>query len=392
MKTPLILLALSAALAQPALAAHAVAVAHDLDANDPFVEHRILIDGVDVLADSTQAQARAAAEAARSSVDSWRVWADDFARDMEGSFSYQFSDRVGRGKVVKGAPYSAEAVSESNRTLADGNVISKKSMNRVYRDSQGRTRQETLAADGTVRSVYISDPVAGESYSLVPGSKRAITLPRVSLPGFDVETDGKGHRHIRIGSKEIVTEGGGGGGDGEKRIVIRTHDDADGTSREEVRVQVIRIGDTVSKEVIVTPGSPASPQSPTPPAPPLPPIPPMAMPGMGSLHLDSAIARGKATTAALPAKEIEGVKAEGRSSTTVIAAGEIGNKNPIQVTSESWTSPELQVTLYSRSVDPRFGETLYRLTNIRRGEPSADLFKVPEDYKKSGRAAREARG
>lgn len=391
MKTPLILLALSAVLAHPALAAHAVAAAHDPGANDTFVEHHIIIDGVDVLADAAQAQARAAGEAARASADSWRAWADDFARDMEGSFSYQFSDRVGRGKVVKGAPYSAEAVSESNRTLADGNVISKKSTNRVYRDSQGRTRQETLAADGTVRSVYISDPVAGESYSLVPGSKRAITLPRVSLPGFDVTTDEKGRKRIIIGSKEIVTEGGGGG-DGEKRIVIRTHDDADGTSREEVRVQVIRIGDTVSKEVIVTPGSPPSPQSPAPPAPPLPPMPPMAMPGMGSLHLDSAIARGKATTATLPAKEIEGVKAEGKSSTTVIAAGEIGNKNPIQVTSESWTSPELQVTLYSRSVDPRFGETLYRLTNIRRGEPSADLFKVPEDYRKSGKAARESRG
>ena len=63
-----------------------------------------------------------------------------------------------------------------------------------------------------------------------------------------------------------------------------------------------------------------------------------------------------------------------------IPAGEIGNRNPIMVTSESWYSPELQVTVYSRQSDPRHGETIYRLTNIRRAEPAADLFKVPEEY------------
>jgi hypothetical protein len=31
--------------------------------------------------------------------------------------------------------------------------------------------------------------------------------------------------------------------------------------------------------------------------------------------------------------------------------------------------------------DPRFGETVYRLTNISRTEPDASLFQVPADYK-----------
>ena len=396
MKNPLLILAAVAALAQPAWAARPTAADAQAPAEpEMHFEKHIVINGVDVLADS--AQARAAAEAARVSADSWRAWADEFARDMEGSFSYQFSDRVGRGKVVKGAPYSADATSETNRTLADGNVISKRTASRVYRDGEGRTRQETLSADGQVRSVYIHDPVAGESYTLVPGAKRAIVLPRVSMPSVDVKTDEKGRRKVIVNGKEIVADGKEVALDGGKRIVIKTHEDGDGEgpNREEVRVQVIRIGDHVSKEVTVTPGVPTSPAPPAPGAhvvPPLPPIPPMAMPGMGSMHLDGAISRGKVTTGTLAAKEIEGVRAEGKSSTTVIAAGEIGNRNPIQVTSETWTSPELQVTLYSRSMDPRYGETLYKLTNIRRGEPAADLFKVPEDYRKSGRAAREARG
>lgn len=384
MKTPLLILAVSAAFAQPVLAGtSAVADAQAPGAIERHLEKHIIINGLDVLAD---------AAGARATADSWRAWADEFARDMESSFSYLFSDRVGRGKVVKGAPYSAQAVSETNRTLADGNVISKKSTSRVYRDAEGRTRQETLSADGKARSVYIHDPVAGESYTLMPERKRAIVLPRMSMPSFDVKTDEKGRKKIIVGGKEIVVDGKEVTVDGNKRIVIKTHedDDGDGTNREEVRVQVIRMGDQVTKEITVIPGAPTPPIPPTPPTPPMPPMPPLA--GTGSMHLDSAIARGKVTTGTLAAKEIEGVKAEGKSSTTVIAAGEIGNRNPIQVTSETWTSPELQVTLYSRSMDPRYGETLYKLTNIRRGDPQADLFKVPDDYKKSGRGAREGRG
>jgi hypothetical protein len=48
---------------------------------------------------------------------------------------------------------------------------------------------------------------------------------------------------------------------------------------------------------------------------------------------------------------------------------------------ETWYSPDLQVTVYSRHSDPRTGESVYRLASIRRGEPAPDLFKVPEDYK-----------
>ncbi len=46
------------------------------------------------------------------------------------------------GKLVKGAPYSAQAVTESVQTLTDGNRIVNKSAAAVYRDSEGRTRRE----------------------------------------------------------------------------------------------------------------------------------------------------------------------------------------------------------------------------------------------------------
>src|SRR5689334_4071576 len=43
------------------------------------------------------------------------------------------------GKLVKGAPYSAQAVTESVQTLTDGNRIVRKTNAQLYRDTEGRT-------------------------------------------------------------------------------------------------------------------------------------------------------------------------------------------------------------------------------------------------------------
>jgi hypothetical protein len=74
---------------------------------------------------------------------------------------------------------------------------------------------------------------------------------------------------------------------------------------------------------------------------------------------------------------IEGVTAKGTRTTTVIPAGAIGNEQPITVTSEEWTSPDLKALVMTKHVDPRAGETTYRLTGITRGEPSPSLFELP---------------
>ena len=54
---------------------------------------------------------------------------------------------------------------------------------------------------------------------------------------------------------------------------------------------------------------------------------------------------------------------------------------PIEITSERWYSRELGVVVLSRRADPRYGETIYRLTKIKREEPDSALFQVPADYK-----------
>jgi hypothetical protein len=103
------------------------------------------------------------------------------------------------------------------------------------------------------------------------------------------------------------------------------------------------------------------------------------------------VPRDKGVTEVLGTRDFDGVKAEGKRTTHTIPAGAIGNEKPIAIVSERWFSPELNVVVLSRNADPRSGETVYRLTNVKRGEPPADLFKIPADYKVRG-DARPPRG
>ena len=74
---------------------------------------------------------------------------------------------------MKNAPYSADVVTESTHTLADGNHIKQSATSKVYRDTDGRTRREQsvnfsgLAQNANMpQLVFINDPVAGVNYAL----------------------------------------------------------------------------------------------------------------------------------------------------------------------------------------------------------------------------------
>jgi hypothetical protein len=88
----------------------------------------------------------------------------------------------------------------------------------------------------------------------------------------------------------------------------------------------------------------------------------------------------KAETKELGTREFNGVKATGVQRSYEIPAGEIGNRNPIVVSTETWTSPELQTVVYQKRSDPRSGEFVYRAESLKREEPAASLFTVPSDY------------
>jgi hypothetical protein len=254
------------------------------------------------------------------------------------------------GRLVKGAPYSAQAVTESVQLLTDGNRIVRKNTAHVHRDSEGRTRRDqTLgyigpyATSGDVpQTVFINDPVAGVHYILDPSKKTVRKLPRVEL--------------------RFKAEGGAA------QARQRATEDAAGQKFEIERSFVFER----------VPGSAAPPPPPpgvTAVAAPL--APGVEGPGVEFFRHSS---RHEAKTEKLEPRAFDGVMAEGTRSTTTIPAGEIGNEQPIQIVDERWYSPELQVVVMTRHSDPRSGETTYRLTNISRAEPAAALFQVPSDY------------
>jgi hypothetical protein len=240
------------------------------------------------------------------------------------------------GKAVTNAPYSAEAVTETTQRLADGNRISHKSTATMYRDSEGRTRREdSIGAIGPwananepLRTVFINDPVAGTNLILEPHRK---TARKMKAPAFKT-----------TGGKMVMEHGGVAASAGQVQIRSRSVQVNDGAPVEDVIVHAI---------------------------PAMPGLPGMAMPVEKDAKRES-----------LGKQVMEGVAVEGTRTVMTIAAGAMGNDLPIEIVSERWYSPELQAVVMSRTNDPRMGETVYRLSNIRREEPARNLFEAPPDY------------
>lgn len=232
-------------------------------------------------------------------------------------FKFISSEFTWDGKTVRNAPYSADAVTETTQTLADGNRISRKSASQVFRDSEGRTRREQTidtvgpwAAAKSHKTIFINDSVAGVNWVLDPESK---TARKISA------------------KRPLIAEAGGSG-----VALAGPHIELRGEGQQlmfERRVEGPREG---------------GPQD--------------------------------VKTEALGKQTIEGVQAEGTRTTMIIPAGQIGNDRPIEVVSERWYSPELQTVVMNRRFDPRTGESIYKLTNIRRNEPARYLFEAPVDY------------
>lgn len=61
----------------------------------------------------------------------------------------------------------------------------------------------------------------------------------------------------------------------------------------------------------------------------------------------------------LGTKSFDGVLAEGGRTVTTIPAGQIGNQQPIEIVAEHWYSMDLKLTVMTRHLDPRTGETTF---------------------------------
>ena len=119
---------------------------------------------------------------------------------------------MGHGKVVTGAPYSADVSNQISQTLADGNTINRATNGHAARDSRGRTySQETItggpfASNGPVTITFISDPVAGYAYVL--NSDRKVAMRRVfkAPPNGAVPGDGRWQRRKAMDADAVTND------------------------------------------------------------------------------------------------------------------------------------------------------------------------------------------
>jgi hypothetical protein len=268
-----------------------------------------------------------------------------------GDFVFIASEGFG-GKIVKNAPYSAESVTETVQMLADGNRIVNKITSQIYRDSEGRTRREqTLKGLGPIGSgeeplqtIFINDPVAGVTYALDTRTK----IAHKSVPfKFDFTTKpGVAGESQQFEFKTAPPAGAKG------NVVVTTQGGAPPQTATRVALPpenlefTLRAAEGAANYVFRT--------------------------RTGTDDNEVKEQLGK--------QLIEGVEAEGTRTTLTIPAGEIGNERAIEIVTERWYSPELQLVVMTKHSDPRNGETTYKLTNINRSEPARSLFEVPAGF------------
>ena len=280
--------------------------------------------------------------------------------------------RVPLERAFKGAPYSAETIVESSQTLVDGNRINRKTTGRVYRDGEGRTRREE---DNKERvTISIVDPVAGYSYSLDTVNKIAWRTATGASAAIMGKVEAAQQPAIVTRREPVRTTAPDGTTTVSERVtfVETTRAEAEKIQAEEA-ARAARIAgsqDAQSRAATAEQERVA-----------------VARGGGGAGAVSGVLlpavrgGRGGSVSAApLEHKMIDGIPVEGRKTTTVIPAGQIGNEQPITITSEEWRSPDLNVLVQTHHSDPRTGESSYRVTNIIRAEPDPSLFMVPTDY------------
>jgi hypothetical protein len=259
-------------------------------------------------------------------------------------------------KIVKGSPFSGEAVSESVQTLGDGNRIVRNWSEKLYRSGDGKFRRESSGGSGaafgsivTSNGITILNPTGGARYTLNPDNMtgRAYTLRATLAPVIiNGQSSEKG---------PIILNGSGQGGG----TFVTTTVDMDKLKTELNAVQAAEVRAVTAAKLATTVTLAA----------------PAAMGGSTNGQ------KWETRTEQLGMQNFEGVDAEGTRTVTTIPADAIGNERPIEIVYERWYSKELQLIVYSKHSDPRFGEQTYRLTNINRSEPDPSIFEVPSGYR-----------
>ena len=251
------------------------------------------------------------------------------------------SDPAAKCSNVKNAPFSAEVVTQYDRTLDNGGHIHRESRGAIFRDSQGRMRTEnepSAVQPGSVKADHITihDPIQQVIIYLDPKTKTATVVRSSDIEPIAPVVTAKQDKAKEKSKIRVAGQPASGSGP----------------------------SDTLSGSK--APGGAENLTSTT---------------GVTSRTDDTILTSTPATVVPLGTRNIEGVNATGTRTTRIIHPGTMGNDKPIVSISDTWVSTDLRVTVLSETDDGQEGHSTMKLVNIVRGEPNAALFVIPVGYK-----------
>jgi TonB family protein len=340
--------------------------------------------------------------------------------------------------LVEGSPFAATGTIGVEQALADGSAIKNSYNVAVWRDSQGRMRVEYAlklpGLDSSHRMVMVWDPEssttmtwsignpevpvvvlmrmpaagANQRRSLSTGPAASVPPPGVrsdpAMPNTSMESgsmDAGGSFYYvggAISAPVLLHSVEAGFTDEALRAkyqgvcLVKLIVDAQGDPKNPRVVRPLGMGldekaleavreyrfrpamrdGTTPVPVMITVAVSFNSQTGAPPA--QAPLRNVTLPDVGNRSLQNV------KTEQLGSDTIAGVYVTGVRATTTIPAGTVGNDRDITVISETWTSPDLKITVRQVTDDPRSGRVTTELTNITRSDPDPALFQAPEGY------------
>jgi hypothetical protein len=280
-------------------------------------------------------------------------------------------------QAVSGKPVCAEFVTEHHQSFADGNRISRSTASKIYRDADGRIRRESqlslpgISAAVTSTFITIVDRQVGYGYVLNP---QEMIAHRYALNGAGPSY--VAHLNARAKSSALLPpdskQSAGGTAAPEPPAPAdagssRWHPHAFASYHGHPSPDATGSSDSGNPSALNS--SYLSDES--------------APTGAPVMRIDQPFlaAPNPVRTENLGEQIILGVRAQGTRVITTLPAGQIGNDRPIDIVSEQWFSPELELVLRSMHNDPWAGEFTTTVTRISRGNQPASLFEVPVAYK-----------
>ena len=281
---------------------------------------------------------------------------------------------------ASGKPMSAEFVTEHHQSFTDGNRISHSTNSSIYRDAQGRIRRESQLSipglpAGVSASIFITivDHQLGYGYVLDP---QEMVAHRYELnaagPSYIARLNAQGNGSALLSPDpqplaESAANSSTAGSSGTSRWRLHAFASRHSRSSSDAPASSLASG-AGSAQNHLSSGflSEDSPASSAPP-----------------LRIDQPFlaAPNPVRTENLGERTILGFHARGTRVITTLPAGQIGNDLPIDIVSEQWFSPDLELVMRSMHRDPWAGEFTTSVIRISRGEQPASLFEVPAAYR-----------